>query len=69
MHPDDALGCGDGRGDLGHRQRGGVRGEHGVGPHDPLELREQLQLGVEIFDDRLDHEVAAGQLAELGRQP
>ena len=32
-----------------------------------LELGEQLELGLEILDDRLDHEVAVGEVGEVGR--
>ena len=54
--------------DLGDRERGGVRGEDGVGTADSLELGEELPLRLELLDDRLDHEVAVGEVAELGRQ-
>ena len=38
------------------------------GTADPLELGEELPLRLELLDDRLDHEVAVGEVAELGRQ-
>ena len=68
MHPDDAAGRRRRRRDLGDRERGGVRREDGVGPADPLELGEELPLRLELLDDRLDHEVAVGEVLELGRQ-
>ena len=37
-------------------------------PQTPLELGEELLLRGELLDDRLDHEVAAGEIRELGRQ-
>ena len=61
MHADDAFGRRRRRRDLGHGQRRRVRRENRVGPHDPLELPEQLSLRLEILDDRLDHEVAVGE--------
>ena len=66
--PDDALGRRDGRGDLRHRERGRVRRENRVRPHDPLELTEELQLRAEILHDRLDDEVAVGEVRELRRE-
>ena len=33
-----------------------------------VEHAEELLLGVELLDDRLDHEVAAGEVVELGRR-
>ena len=42
----------------------GVRGENRRW-QDPVELREDLPLDVELLDDRLDNEVAAGEIAEL----
>ena len=35
---------------------------------DALQLGEQLALRLELLDDRLDHEVAAGEAGELGRE-
>ena len=37
------------------------------GSADALELREELPLRLELLDDRLDHEVAVGQVDELDR--
>jgi hypothetical protein len=68
VHPGHALRRRDRAGDLRYRERRRVRGEHGVGPADALELREQLPLRLELLDDRLDHDVAVGERRELGRQ-
>ena len=38
------------------------------GRADPVELGEELPLRLELFDDRLDHEVAVGEVVQLGRQ-
>ena len=54
--------------DLGDGERRGVRREHRVGPADPVELGEELALRRELLDDRLDHEVAVGEVAQLGRE-
>ena len=68
VHPDDPLRCRRRRGDLGHRERGGVRRENGVRAADPFQIREERLLGVELLDDRLDHEVAPGEVGEVGRR-
>ena len=54
--------------DLGDGERRRVRREHRVRPADALELGEELLLRREILDDRLDHEVAVGEVGEVGRQ-
>ena len=69
VHPDHALGPLGRLRDLGHGERGGVRGENRVGRAHALELREQFPLRLELLDDRLDHEVAPGEVGELGRRP
>ena len=68
VHPDDPLGRRDTGCDLGHRQRGRVGREDRVRADDALERAEELELGVELLDDRLDHEVARGEVGEVGRQ-
>ncbi len=55
------LACG---GDGGDRQRGRVGGENGVGADHALEFDEQRLLGVEPFDDRLDHHVASDHVGK-----
>ncbi len=67
--PTTRSGRGGRRGDLGHGERGGVRGEDGVPPAEALELDEQRALRLELLDDRLDHEVAVDELGHLGRRP
>ena len=71
VHADDALRPARRARDLGHGERRRVRGEHGVRPRDPVELGEELLLRPELLDDRLDHEVAVGELADVRgqRQP
>ena len=68
VHADDPLGPCRRGGDLGDGERRGVRREHGVGPADPVELGEELALRLQLLDDRLDHEVAVGEVVELGGQ-
>jgi hypothetical protein len=68
VHADDALGPRSGGRDLGHRQRGRVRGQDRVAREDAFELREDLLLHVQLLDDGFDHEVAVGQVVELRRQ-
>ncbi len=53
-------------GDRRHRQRRGVGGQHRIGADDALQLGEQALLDVQLFDDGLDHQVAAGQLGQAG---
>jgi hypothetical protein len=43
-----------------------VGGQHGVVGADAVELGEQVLLGGEVLDDRLDDEIALAQLAEVG---
>jgi hypothetical protein len=65
VHADDTLGSGRRSGDLGHRERGGVGREDRIRPADPVELREDRALGLELLHDRLDHQVAAGEHFKL----
>ena len=55
-----------GRTDGCHRQRGGVGGQHGVGRHDGLQIGEQALLDVELFNDGLDHQIAAREVGQGG---
>ena len=68
MHADDARRRRRRRRDLGHRQGRGVRRQHRVPTADALELGEELALRAEFLHDRLDDEVAVGEVGELGRR-
>jgi hypothetical protein len=68
VHADHAFRPLRGLGDLRDRERGGVRREDRVRPADSLELGKEPPLRLQLFDDRLDDEVAVGQVVELGRQ-
>ncbi len=46
------------------RQRRRVRREHATAAHHGFEFAKERLLHVELFDDRLDHQVAIGQLAD-----
>ncbi len=48
------------------RNRGSVRGEDGLFPDQPAQVRKQLQLERFILGDRLDHQPAWGQRLEVG---
>ena len=50
----------------GERRR--VRRQHGLLTDQVVQRAEQLLLEVELLDDRLDYDVAAGEVAELGRR-
>src|SRR6266508_1397897 len=66
VHADDTLrmfGC---FGDLGNGQRRGVRGENRVRACQTIELGKDLALELELFEHRLDDEVALGEIAERG---
>ena len=67
MKADDALGPGHARGDRRDQQRRRVGGEHGLGVR-LAQAREQLALGLEALDDRLDDDVGAGDVAEPARR-
>ncbi len=49
---------------VGHRQGGGVGGQHGVGRQQRVQLGEQRLLDLQLLRDRLHHQVAVGE----GRQ-
>ena len=67
VEPQDALGMRRGGGDLGDREGGGVAGQHSVRLHHLVEHREDLALRPDVLDHRLHHELAGGQVLELGR--
>ncbi len=58
----------DARGDLVDVEVGGVGGEDRAGFGDPVELAEDLLLDVHALIDRLDDQVAVGQLGEIERR-
>ena len=49
-------------GECGDRQRGRVGSEQGVGGDELFDLLEGLLLDRDVFEDRLDHQVAAGEV-------
>ncbi len=68
MHPDHPLGvAGLGR-DLADRQGRGVGGEDRVVGHPLLDLGQHPSFELEILEDRLDHEVGAFEIVDLGGQ-
>ncbi len=67
MHPDDAVGARGLRAHPGDRNRRGVRGENRLGRTDLVELLQQRDLRVFVFDHRLDHEWDLGQVFEIDR--
>ena len=66
MEPDHPVWSRRRLGDRRHRQRAGVRREHGVGIGRVVELGEEAALRLEILDHRLDREVRArGRVGNL----
>jgi len=61
VHAVNALGVRRGNGDLGNRQRGGVRRQDRVLRDDPVDPREDLLLQLEVLRHGLDHELAVGE--------
>lgn len=55
----DPAGIATGRGDRGNRQRGGIAGEDRFVADHLFQLAEQRLLGLQVLDDRLDHQLAA----------
>jgi len=67
VHADHAIrALGRGR-ELGDRNRRGVAGQQRLRLGDGIELREDLELEIEILGRCLDDEVAVGQGAQIGR--
>jgi hypothetical protein len=52
------------RRERGDRERGCIGRQDRVGRHDDLELAEQFALGIEVLDDRLDHELRGDDVAD-----
>ena len=50
-----------------YRQRGGIGGQHALVADDGVQRIEQRALGVQLFDDGFDDNVAAGQRVQRGR--
>jgi hypothetical protein len=68
MHTHDPFGRPGRRRDLRDGERGGVRGENGIRATAPLELAEERAFGLQLLDDRLDHEVAVREPGHIGRR-
>ena len=68
VHADDPLGMLGRLGDLPDGDRRRVRGQDCLRPNDAVELGEGLPLRLELLDDRLDHQIAVGEIRELGRE-
>src|SRR5262249_11481431 len=65
MHADEALVASGAGGDLGNGQGRGVGCEDRALGTGPVELSEQAVLYFEVFEHRLDHDVARGQRADV----
>ena len=68
VHAEHALRPRRRRRDLRDRQRGGVRREDGVLRRDPVQLGEELSLRLDLLHDRLDDEVAGGEVRHVSGQ-
>ena len=68
VHAGEALRPLEGGGDLGHRERGGVRRENGVGADDRLDPPEEVLLDREVLEHGLDHEIAVGERRDVGHR-
>ena len=69
VHPDDARWMRGRGGDLGDGESRRVRGQDRLLGDDSVERGEQLLLRLDLLDDRLDDEVAAGEVAQIRRDP
>src|SRR6266850_628668 len=67
VKPKEAVGTLRERAHLGDREARGVRGEDGTRLAGLLERAEDLALEPQVLAHRLDHEVAVGEILELGR--
>ena len=68
VHAEDALRVLRRFRDLGHGEGRRVRGQDRIRPSQAVQLAEHLALEVELLQHGLDHEVAVGEIRELGRQ-
>ena len=68
VEPDHPLGTIGRIGLRGDGERGGVGREVGVVLDDLVELAPHLELAVEVLGDRLDHEVAVGEVRVFERR-
>ena len=66
VEADHPLRVGQAVGQRGDRQRTGVAGEDGVGSQVRLGSREGGPFGVQVLEDRLDHQVGAGHSGGVG---
>ena len=67
VEAEEALRPRGGGGLVDHRQRGRVGREHRLGLDDGVHLAPHLELEVEVLGDRLDHEVAVGEVGVVER--
>ena len=68
VHADGPFGALEHRCDLGHRERRCVRREDRIVADDRLERAKELVLDVEVLERGLDHDVAAREVGEVGRE-
>ena len=69
VQAEEALGALGGRRLVDHRQRRGVGREERLRLDDRVELLPHLELQLEVLGDRLDHEVAVGEVVVVDRRP
>jgi hypothetical protein len=67
VEAEESLRAPGGGGLVDHRQRRGVGGEKRAVLGDLVDLAPHLELAGEVLGDRLDHEVAVGQVAVVER--
>ena len=68
VHPDHPLGVTRLSRDFTDRQGGGVGGEDRVIGHSLLDLGQNPSFELEIFEDRLDHEISSFEVVDLSGQ-
>ena len=67
VEAEEAVGAPGDRRLVGDRERRGVGGEEGVGLDDLVDLAPHLELPIEVLGDRLDHQVAVGEVGVVER--